>query len=256
VPHLHGVTVADRFWAGWVDRWERQQERYLPERETRFALMLDYAEAQLGGAPDRVLDLCCGNGALTRRVLDRFPETHVTAVDWDPVHLEIARRTLPAKVEIVEADISRPGWAGAIEPGLDLVVSATAVHWFEQAQLNSVYAALAELLREGGLFLNADHLPPDEPRISELGEELTTAWQHSNFANGEETHADFHAAAAADPVLRAAAEVRAERFGEHGTGDSRTLDVQFHRTALRQAGFRETAEVWRFRDDAVLLALR
>ena len=77
-----------------------------------------------------------------------------------------------------------------------------AVQWFEQAELNAVYAALAELLREGGLFLNADHLPPAEPRISELGEELTTAWQHANLANGEETHTDFHAAAAADPALR------------------------------------------------------
>jgi SAM-dependent methyltransferase len=254
VPHLHRVTVTDP-WAGWVDRWERQQERYLPERETRFAVMLDYAEAQLG-APDRVLDLCCGNGALTRRVLDRFPKANVTAVDWDPVHLEIARRTLPAHVEIVEADISLPGWTSGIEPGLDLVVSATAIHWFEQAELLAIYAVLAELVREGGMFLNADHLPPVEARISELGEELTTAWQDANFANGEETHSGFHSAAAADPALGGAAEVRAERFAEHGTGDSRTLDVEFHRTALREAGFREAAEVWRFRDDAVLLALR
>ena len=29
-------------WAGWVDRWERQQERYLVDRDGRFALMLDY----------------------------------------------------------------------------------------------------------------------------------------------------------------------------------------------------------------------
>ena len=250
------MTASDPVWAGWVERWERQQERYLPERETRFALMLDYAEAQLCGAPGRVLDLCCGNGALTRRVLARFPAAQVTAVDWDPVHLEIARRTLPPGVEIVEADITRRGWADAIEPGLDLVVTATAIHWFRQAELVALYSVLAGLLREGGLFLNADHLPPSEPRIGELGEELTTAWQDANFANGEETHAGFHVAAAADPALRQAAEVRAERFTEHGTGDSRTLDVEFHRVALQEAGFREAAEIWRFRDDAVLLALR
>jgi hypothetical protein len=98
--------------------------------------------------------------------------------------------------------------------------------------------------------------PQAEPRISGLGEELTAAWRQANFANDEETHAGFHAAAAADPALRVAAEVWAERFAEHGTGDSRTLDVEFHRTALRQAGFRDAAEVWRVRDDAVLLALR
>ena len=61
-------------WAGWVDRWERQQERYLVDRDGRFALMLDYAQALLPTEAPRVLDLCCVNGALSRRVLSRgFP---------------------------------------------------------------------------------------------------------------------------------------------------------------------------------------
>ena len=83
-------------WDAWVERWERQQERYLFDREARFALMLDYAQSHLETPEPRVLDLCCGNGALTRRVLERFPDARVTAVDWDPVHLEIARKTLPS----------------------------------------------------------------------------------------------------------------------------------------------------------------
>jgi hypothetical protein len=39
-------------------------------------------------------------------------------------------------------------------------------------------------------------------------------------------------------------------------GDGRTLDVEFHRRALVEAGFPEAAEVWRHREDAVLLAIR
>jgi hypothetical protein len=40
------------------------------------------------------------------------------------------------------------------------------------------------------------------------------------------------------------------------SGDGRTLGVEFHRRALVEAGFREVAEVWRHREDAVLLAIR
>lgn len=244
-------------WNAWLERWERQQERYLVDREGRFSLMLDYAEAQLEGAARRVLDLCCGNGALTRRVLQRFPGARVTAVDWDPVHLEIARRTLPPDVEFVEADVTQPGWSDSIELGsLDLVVTATALHWIDDKPLVALYERLAALVTAGGLFLNADHLPQAEPTIRRLGEELTSSWQEANFAAGEETHAGFHEAAAADPLLRDAAAVRAERFSEHESGDERPRDVEFHRAALHVAGFREVAEIWRHRNDAVLLALR
>ena len=244
-------------WAAWVERWERQQERYLVDREARFALMLDYARAQLATAEPNVLDLCCGNGALSRRVLERFPDARVTAVDWDPVHLEIARKTLPERVEIVEADVTRPGWDATLAPGsLDLVVTATALHWIDDEPLTALYERLAGLIAPGGLFLNSDHFPQAEPTIRRLSEAQTEAWQDANFLSAEETHTGFHEAAAADPVLRDAAELRAGRFGEHGSGDHRPRSVDFHRASLRAAGFSEVAEIWRHRDDAVLLALR
>ena len=248
-------TAAEPNWEGWVERWDRQQERYLPAREARFALMLDYAEAQLESV-GRVLDLCCGNGALSRRVLERFPTARVTAVDWDPVHLEIARRTLPDRVELVEADVAHDGWSAQIEPALDLVVTATALHWLDRDDLVRLYGELGRLVVPGGMFMNADHLPQSAPTIRALSEELTESWQDANFAGGDETHGGFHEAAAADPVLRAAAELRAERFPPHEAGDGRTLAVDFHRGTLLEAGFREVAEVWRHRDDAVLVAIR
>jgi SAM-dependent methyltransferase len=252
------VTIAaeDR-WGAWVERWERQQERYLVDREGRFTLMLDYAEAHLRSSAPRVLDLCCGNGALSRRVLRRFPNAYVTAVDWDPVHLEIARRTLPDAVEIVEADVTQPGWgAGIPEGGLELTVSATALHWIVEAELLRLYGDLAALTVSGGLFLNADHFPPAATALAQLGDILTERWQEANFSQGEEDHAGFHDAAAADLELGAAAALRAQRFGEHGGDDRPTLDADFHARALNDAGFAEVAEVWRHWNDAVLAALR
>ena len=60
----------------------------------------------------------------------------MTAVDWDPVHLEIARQVLPDEVEIVEADVTTRDWSDALgADSVDLVVSATALHWLERAAL-------------------------------------------------------------------------------------------------------------------------
>jgi len=43
-------------WNAWQQRWDAQQQAYLPDREERFTAVLDAVEAACGRAP-RVLDL-------------------------------------------------------------------------------------------------------------------------------------------------------------------------------------------------------
>jgi len=50
----------------WLQRWDRQQEGYVPDREATFALMFDVLD-RLGAAPGRLLDLACGPGSLADR---------------------------------------------------------------------------------------------------------------------------------------------------------------------------------------------
>ena len=72
----------------WIARWDAQQAGYLPDREERFTAMLDVLEVVL--PPNFVaVDLCCGPGSLSRRLLSRFPQARVLAVDLDPVLLAL-----------------------------------------------------------------------------------------------------------------------------------------------------------------------
>ena len=89
--------------------WEDQQNGHAPDRELRFQLLLDYVEQLTGGPPARVLDLACGPGSITRRVLNRFPAAEVVAVDTDPLLLDLARDAF--------ADDPRVGrvWSGGAE---------------------------------------------------------------------------------------------------------------------------------------------
>lgn len=75
-------------WAHWLRRWDRQQVGYLPDREHRYTAMLDVLGALL---PEefQVIDLACGPGSLSMRVLDRCPYAHCIAIDLDPVLLAI-----------------------------------------------------------------------------------------------------------------------------------------------------------------------
>ncbi|MFZ0975255.1 MAG: methyltransferase domain-containing protein, partial [Solirubrobacteraceae bacterium] len=91
-----GVTTT------WLDRWDAQQETYLPEREERFEVIVDLLEATAGPRP-RVLDLACGPASLALRVVARLPEASVVGVDTDPVLLALARAAAPASLELVDA---------------------------------------------------------------------------------------------------------------------------------------------------------
>lgn len=79
-------------WHAWQESWDRQQEWYMPDREERFRVMLDMVEALVGPEP-RVLDLACGTGTITARLLARFPKATSTGVDLDPALLTIAEGT-------------------------------------------------------------------------------------------------------------------------------------------------------------------
>src|SRR4051795_13543883 len=100
--------VADR----WITRWDRQQEGYLPDREERFTALIDAVAAGAGRPDPVVLDLGCGPGSLSTRLLDRIPEASVVAIDTDPLLMTLGR-TLHADREnltFVGLDLRSPGW--------------------------------------------------------------------------------------------------------------------------------------------------
>ncbi len=65
----------------------------MPDREQRFTTMLDVLAAVL---PERfvAIDLACGPGSISQRLLSRFPQARCVAVDFDPILLQIGQHVL------------------------------------------------------------------------------------------------------------------------------------------------------------------
>ncbi|WP_406512698.1 class I SAM-dependent methyltransferase [Streptomyces sp. NBC_00161] len=244
-------------WQAWQESWDRQQEWYMPDREERFRVMLDMVEALVGPTP-RVLDLACGTGSITDRVLKRFPESTTTGVDLDPALLTIARGHFDGdrRVTFVTADLKDPDWTSALPyDTYDAVLTATALHWLHSPDLAVLYGQLAPLVRPGGVFMNADHMPdPATPRINAA----ERAHRHAGMDRAREAGAldwaDWWALAAADPVLAEPTKRRFEIYGEHADGD--TPDDAWHARTLREAGFAEARTIWRSPSDGLVLGLK
>jgi SAM-dependent methyltransferase len=247
-------------WNEWQRSWDRQQAAFMPDREQRFAALLDVVEAASGPAP-RVLDLACGTGSITRRLLARLPRASSVALDLDPALLRIARGTFEgdSRVTVVAADLRDPGWRQVAGGQFDAVLTATALHWLPEQRLGSLYAEVAGALRPGGVFCNADHMAdPGLPGLTGMIDTLTTTRREAVYASGEAlSWPGWWDAARAEPALATAVAEREVIFGSpSSTKHSESLvPVSVHLELLRGAGFREVGLVWRGLVDAAFAAV-
>jgi SAM-dependent methyltransferase len=258
-----GQGISQEVARSWIERWDAQQQSYLPDREDRFTALIDVVEATAGRPDPLVLDLGCGPGSLAVRLLRRMPAATVIAIDADPLTLglgEAAWLDLTG-LRFADLDLRTPGWSAGL--GLDrqpdAAVSTTALHWLPQAALAALYAEVAGLLRPGGVVLNGDHMHEDEsaPTLARLGRMLIEREEQRRFPAGQaETWTNWWAAAAADPVLAALVAERAARQveAEHHGSPAGLLSV--HVAALRSAGFAEIGTLWQRGENRLLCGVR
>ncbi|MEW6583672.1 MAG: methyltransferase domain-containing protein, partial [Actinomycetota bacterium] len=112
--------------------------------------------AATGVAPAGVLELGCGTGYLTERLVRRFPGARITAVDLADGMVRAARERLGpgARVELAVADVEEVPWDGR---RFDLVVSNATIQWL--AAPAATMASLGRALAPGGVMLHATFGP-------------------------------------------------------------------------------------------------
>lgn len=256
-------------WPEILTSWDVQQAGYLPRREERFAVMSETA-GDLVGDEFLLVDLGCGPGSLTQRLVDHRPGARAVAVDSDPVLLRLARECygdLDGRVHWVDTDLRDDGWAEAagLAPGsVDVVASTTALHWLDPGALHRLYAIVARLLRPGGVFLNGDNMTYDhrEAGLRELARLADARASHRAFAErgvpdwGEWWNRTLAIPALAEDVAERERRIEAAtaRWGDRSGVGMATLRT--HVAALLSAGFVEVDTVWQHRDDRVLVAVR
>ena len=248
-------------WQRWLQRWDAQQTGYVPDREQRFTVMFDALEALL---PDEfvALDLACGPGSISQRLVARFPGARCVAVDFDPVMLALGEGSLgtrDGRLRWVDADLATPAWLQSLaEPQVDAVLSSTALHWLNAAQLVRVYRELGTIVRPGGVFLNADNMSfgPDLPTFQRLTHGARDLlWSDESFAaRGIETSEAWWGALKREPSLASLLAERERRYAAKERPLSPIFDL--HVAALRDAGFREIGTIWQTGTNRILMAVR
>lgn len=241
----------------WLDRWDRQQTTYLPEREVRFDVIIDIVEQATGRRDPLVVDLGVGPGSLAVRLLDRLPQASVVGVDADPLLLGLAAAAYPEyALRLVETDLREDGWFEALglERAPDAFVSTTALHWMDRGPLSRLLQTCARVIAPGGVFVNGDHLGEGDtaPRMNDLLPSIAAARaDRLGTAEGEDWAAWWQAVEEA-PELSELVLRRAGGF-DHTVTDRPTVHTWIE--DLRSAGFAEAGQAWQYGDDRVVVGL-
>jgi SAM-dependent methyltransferase len=241
----------------WQASWDRQQASYMPDREERFTAMLNVVGAVRSDHAPAILDLAGGTGSISLRVLRRFPDATTTLVDVDPVLQTIARASLDDRTTIVTANLRRPDWVEALpHHSYDAVLTATALHWIPAERLAELYAEVRTVLRPGGVFINADHMPdPGLPMLNERLADVERRYREAVYATGSaDSWESWWARIAEDPGLAPLLAERTKVFGGLHAAEFNPPST-WHSEALTNAGFREVGLVWRGGRDAAIAAV-
>ncbi|HEX9943997.1 MAG TPA: class I SAM-dependent methyltransferase [Thermoanaerobaculia bacterium] len=140
---------------------------FVPEREEQIATVL----AMIPDPGDGLLvDLCCGEGLLSRALLERFPRARVLALDLSPAMLEQARAACAGHAGRFAArlfDLADASWRQFPEP-VRAFVSSLAVHHLDGDGKRRLFRDLAAALAPGGVVVIADLVQPATPAAHAL----------------------------------------------------------------------------------------
>jgi trans-aconitate methyltransferase len=236
--------------------WELQQNVYRPERHNGLAALVECASIAKD-AGQLIVDLACGTGSVTARVLARYPDVRLLGLDRDPVLLAVAGAVFrdEQRVSFHRAELSDATWSGSIAEPPRAVLTAAAVHWLDEAVVRNLYQQLASLLPIGGVFANLDWFPVDAPSLASFSERVVRDRETKQLADGAGmSWSDWWSELARQDELR---DVFAERDALQLRRSAEFIrPAAWHQRELSKAGFTETAVLWRSFSSAVLVALR
>jgi len=207
----------------------------------RYDEMLDTVVACIPPTCQTILDLGCGTGELSLKLLERFPDTRVVAVDYSPRMVGVAREKVDRagysdRWQAIEADFGDLATQSesTIDP-VEACVSSLAIHHLSDEMKLTLFRWIASILKPGGYFWNVDPVLPETPHLDRVYRSIRENW-----------------AAKQGSTLEAVRSKIGTSVSQGHSGPDRLTTLEAHLEMLKTAGFQSIAVPWKYYGFAIL----
>ncbi|NMG08527.1 class I SAM-dependent methyltransferase [Brasilonema sp. UFV-L1] len=185
----------------------------------------------------RILELGCGTGELSLRILNRCPDTQVVAIDYSPRMLQFAQEKIIAAgygerwtgVEVDFGDWANHSEELDIDREFDACVSSLAIHHLKDEMKLKLFQRICDSLKEGGCFWNADPILPESPHFAEVYKAVREEWASQQGTSLAQIRTKIG---------------NTSTYGHSNQDQLATLDA--HLQMLTKAGFETVAVPWKY----------
>ncbi|RFM27553.1 class I SAM-dependent methyltransferase [Deminuibacter soli] len=131
------------------------------------------------GADTSVLDIGAGTGLFSAILYQQHPAWQYTLLDVSVDMLQVAKKRFHGldNFSFTEADFSGESLSGSY----DVVISALAIHHLEDAAKITLYNNIYQILKPGGIFINADQVQGRSPLFDA---HYKTRWRETVINSG------------------------------------------------------------------------
>jgi len=204
---------------------EKLVPQYRKQHEIIHELLPEHSEKEL-----RVLDLGCGNGALSKVVLKKLPNAFVSGFDLTPRMLEAYEENLAefeGRYELMLGDYR----FDAIGSNYDIVLAGLTLQHLTWGERKDFYKLIYSILNPDGVFILNDIIIDEDWDTRKF---QYSSWMEFIAANGE------------DPEFW---------LDKHMTKDY-PVTLEDHFKWLEQAGFSKMDCYWRFHNFVITMAVK
>jgi tRNA (cmo5U34)-methyltransferase len=173
------TNFSQSYWTNneFANEFLQDSDIYIPERKQvlhLIKLLFSFYSNKID--QPHIIDLGCGDGVVTKALLDVNKNLLATLIDGSEHMIESARKNIPSAnvKEIANISFQEIYGSSAIKDNADFIVSSLAIHHLSEIEKNHLFRYIYTKLNLGGLFINYDPvLPPSQ----ELEQFELTMWK-------------------------------------------------------------------------------
>ena len=177
------------------EKYDGQRRQLIPCFDDFYGIAT--AMAETGEKAPRILDLGSGTGLFAAFLLEKYPGAKLVLADLSEQMLGQARQRFAGHgdVEYITADYTEYEFGG----DFDMIISALSIHHLSGAQKEALYQKCYDLLKPGGVFVNADQALSPSQEIERMQEKLWKATVNASGLSPEELEKAYERLALDNP---------------------------------------------------------